>query len=180
MTAFARTPPAPDAAPASADDLRVAYPRTLARLVRGRNINPDTLLATDYLNHFNEIAMLVELVAEMPECLEDVREWQPKSYVEHFRDSGFSDKALAILAYENCPDRYRLPFEETVACMNRVIDSGCARLEAAAAADDGAGLAAAAAALLEDLHRLMARANAIIHGTQHTVGQIDVDRILGE
>ena len=29
--------------------------------VRGKNINEETLLATDYLNHFNEIIMLFDI-----------------------------------------------------------------------------------------------------------------------
>ena len=62
----------------------IGFPRTLRRLVQGKNIHQDTLLATDYLNHFNEIVMLLELVADMPDCLEDALEWQPKSYEDHF------------------------------------------------------------------------------------------------
>ncbi len=38
--------------------------------VRGTNINEQTLLATDYLNHFNEIAMMLEMIPDMPEFLE--------------------------------------------------------------------------------------------------------------
>jgi len=35
--------------------------------VAGKNINEKTLLATDYLNHFNEIIMLIELVPDLVE-----------------------------------------------------------------------------------------------------------------
>ena len=59
--------------------------------IKGTNIDERTLLATDYLNHFNEIVMLLELVPDLPDCLEDAKEWRPKSYAEHFRDSGFVD-----------------------------------------------------------------------------------------
>ncbi len=169
----------PTIAEAPADGAGAGYPRTLARLVQGRNINPQTLLATDYLNHFNDISMLLELVPEMPECLEDVRDWRPKTYVEHFRDSGLSDKDLAIFAYENCPDCYRQPFEDTVARMNALVESGRDRLEAAAATGDAAGLAAVAVALSQDLRRLMDVANAIIHGFRGIVDQAEVDRIMG-
>src|SRR3546814_7715400 len=60
---------------------------TYRLLVRGKNINQNTLLATDYLNHFNEIIMLLEMVPSMPECYRDAVEWRPKSYAQHFRDS---------------------------------------------------------------------------------------------
>lgn len=45
----------------------------------GSNLDPKTLLATDYLNHFNEIVMLLEMIPDMPDILEDAKEWQPKS-----------------------------------------------------------------------------------------------------
>src|SRR3546814_1723486 len=44
------------------------YTGTYRLLVRGKNINQNTLLATDYLNHFNEIIMLLEMLPSMPEC----------------------------------------------------------------------------------------------------------------
>ena len=59
--------------------------------VKGKNINEQTLLATDYLNHFNEIVMLIEMVPDMPECLDDILEWTPKSYTQHFEDSSFTE-----------------------------------------------------------------------------------------
>ena len=42
-----------------------------AARLRAANINPHTGLATDYLNHFNEAVMLLEMVPDMPECAED-------------------------------------------------------------------------------------------------------------
>ncbi len=45
-----------------------------AALLRAANINPRTGLATDYLNHFNEAIMLLEMVPDMPECAEDFLE----------------------------------------------------------------------------------------------------------
>ncbi len=91
-----------------------SHSRTLARLVKGKNINEETLLATDYLNHFNEIVMLLDMVPTMPECLDDAKAWAPKSYEAHFRDSAFADKDLAILAYLNAPPKFRVPFDITV------------------------------------------------------------------
>jgi hypothetical protein len=64
------------------------------------NINSSTGLATDYLNHFNEAIMLLEMLLEMPECREDFFAWQPMSYGQHFAASKFKDRELAIAAYE--------------------------------------------------------------------------------
>jgi len=40
------------------------------------NINPNTGLATDHLNHFNEAIMLLEMVVELPDCIADLNAWQ--------------------------------------------------------------------------------------------------------
>lgn len=47
--------------------------------VEGTNICDASLLATDYLNHFNEVVMLIGMIPDMPECLDDAREWRPKT-----------------------------------------------------------------------------------------------------
>jgi len=64
------------------------------------NLSPRTGLATDYLNHFNEVAMMIGMLAELPEAAEEVLAWEPCSYLEHFRRSGFRDRELAQAAYE--------------------------------------------------------------------------------
>jgi hypothetical protein len=37
-------------------------------------------LATDYLSHFNEAIMLLDLVSTVPECLPDLTAWGPMSF----------------------------------------------------------------------------------------------------
>ena len=125
-----------------ASDNGAGFTGTYRLLVRGKNINENTLLATDYLNHFNEIIMMLEMIPSMPDCYEDCLEWQPKSYADHFRDSGFSDAELAILAYENAPTNYRQAFDATVEQMDRLI--GDAMPQDQSADRPGRGRAAAA------------------------------------
>ena len=79
---------------------RLATARPARRLLRAANINPRTGLATDYLNHFNEAIMLLEMIPDMPECAEDFLTWRPLSYAEHFTASNFKARDLAIEAYE--------------------------------------------------------------------------------
>lgn len=110
-----------------ADDLALWRAR-----VRDANINDTSLLATDYLNHFNEVVMLIEMVADMPECLDDVRDWRPKSYQDHFADSSFSDKDLAIDAYDHAPAEFRDRLELTVDQINRLVALSIERLDAGA------------------------------------------------
>lgn len=83
------------------------------------NIHPDTRLATDYLNHFNEVVMLVDMLPMMPDCAPDVVAWQPCSYVDHFRASHFKERDLAIAAYATVEPARRAAFERTVADIDR-------------------------------------------------------------
>jgi len=85
----------------------------------GTNVNAVSLLATDYLNHFNEALMLAELVLDMPDMLDDFTNWSPRHYKDHFRQSGIADKELAIEAYDISPQEYRVPFDSTVTKLNK-------------------------------------------------------------
>jgi hypothetical protein len=43
--------------------------------LQGTNINGTKLLTTDYLSHFNEGIMLIEMAPDMPDIIEDVLAW---------------------------------------------------------------------------------------------------------
>jgi hypothetical protein len=86
----------------------------------GTNVNPTTLLTTDYLNHFNEIIMLLELVPAAPSQFSaELADWEHESYEEHFTHSGFRDKELAIVCYRNAPEEVRRAFDSSVADMEQ-------------------------------------------------------------
>jgi len=85
------------------------------------NINPRTGLATDYLNHFNEAIMLLEMIPDIPECFEDFLEWQPMSYCEHFAASNFKARELAISAYEESDPAIRAEFDNITAAMTSIL-----------------------------------------------------------
>lgn len=85
------------------------------------NIHPETLLATDYLNHFNEVVMLIDMLPEMPDCAPDVVDWQPRSYLDHFRASRFKERDLAIAAYAAVDPARRQAFETTVGAIDRAL-----------------------------------------------------------
>jgi len=71
-----------------------------ARRFGAANINPATGLASDYVNHFNEAIMLLEILPSCPDCRDDFLAWRATSYAEHFAGSPFKDRALAIAAYD--------------------------------------------------------------------------------
>src|ERR1700681_292064 len=79
-----------------------------AAQLRAANINPRTGLATDYLNHFNEAIMLLEMIPDMPECAEDFLSWRPLSYAQHFTASNFRARDLAISAYNSADEHIRV------------------------------------------------------------------------
>ncbi|HLX13671.1 MAG TPA: hypothetical protein VKS24_00510 [Bradyrhizobium sp.] len=98
-------------------------PEAQARLaeLRAANINPRTGLATDYLNHFNEAIMLLEMVPDMPECAEDFLGWRPLSYAEHFTASNFKARDLAIAAYDSADGRIRTEFDNITSAMTSIL-----------------------------------------------------------
>lgn len=145
--------------------------------VQGTNISAQSLLATDYLNHFSEIVMLLELVADMPDCIDELRAWHPRDYCEHFRDSAFPDRALAIEAYAHVPPRFKMPFEETLTHLHALVAMTVARLDEAAAA--GTPLNEIARTASHRLQRLMDHASAVIHGSERGLDQAEIDALLG-
>jgi hypothetical protein len=92
-----------------------------AAVLRAANINPRTGLATDYLNHFNEAVMLLEMIPDMPECADDFLEWRPLSYAEHFRASNFRARDLAISAYNSADEHIRVEFDNITSAMTSIL-----------------------------------------------------------
>lgn len=135
------------------------------------NINTATLLATDYLNHFNEITMLIGLVGDMPDMVDELGVWQPASYEEHFERSTFKGKALAIAAYEAAQPSVRQKFVEVVEEMNSAILSTIARLKKADP-EDYHRIAANGDRLFRPL---IARASGVIHGVE-----LDANLLVGD
>ncbi len=92
-----------------------------AAMLRAANINPRTGLATDYLNHFNEAVMLLEMIPDMPECAEDFLAWKPLSYAEHFTATNFKARDLVIEAYETADPSIRERFDHITKTMTDIL-----------------------------------------------------------
>lgn len=130
------------------------------------NINPHTGLATDYLNHFNEVVMMLEMLPAMPDCAEDVLAWQPLSYEDHFEASCFKEKGLAIEAFHAAPPPVRRALRDVVATLDTAVCEKQGRLRAASEMETGIEDLAATLAMetVEEIKPLIANASAIIHG----------------
>jgi len=163
---------------APADD--AAGLAAVCKRAKGSNVGEQTLLATDYLNHFNEIVMTIEMIPDMPELLEEAKAWAPKSYPDHFRDSTIADRDLAIEAYAYVPAQYKEPFETTIAQINSLIAISIKRLERDMEKDNPGLVRENAVALSRVIQRLMDTAGAIIHGSVKTLDQSEIDNLLGE
>jgi hypothetical protein len=137
--------------PVNADEARLA----------DANINPATGLATDYLNHFNEAIMLLEMMSACPDCLGDFLGWRPMSYRQHFEASRFKGRELAIAAYEAADAGPRECLDALAGTMTAMLEATRAAMNAGLPAATAGSLAGHAAAWLKPL---VARAGAVING----------------
>src|ERR1700742_4392872 len=131
-----------------------------ARLAQA-NINPATGLATDYLNHFNEAIMLLEMLAKSPACIDDLMEWRPLTYREHFVASNQKHRELAIAAYETAEPFARERLDELTAAMNAILTAAREALRFDPSNPVAGGFAQDVAARVKPL---VARAGAVING----------------
>jgi hypothetical protein len=137
------------------------------------NINPRTGLATDYLNHFNEAIMLLEMIPDMPECSEDFLAWCPLSYCEHFMASNFRARDLAISAYEAADPDIRAEFEQITDTMTSILSAVGSAMREASQDTTRAKLAEQAIGWLKPL---VSAAGGVINGGS----EADVDSIMSQ
>ena len=145
--------------------------QTRAARLRAANINPRTGLATDYLNHFIEAIMLLEMIPDMPECAEDFLGWQPLSYREHFTASNFKGRDLAIEAYDSADAIIRTEFENITSTMTSILTAVGAAMREVRQDKTRATLAEQATGWVKPL---VALAGGIINGG----AEADVDYIM--
>lgn len=143
--------------------------------LREANVNPATGLATDYLNVFNEALMLISLVGESPELLDELADWKPASYEEHFRGSGFQHRDVVIAAYEAAEPLLRSDFDRAARELCGSVDAAVTRLSALH--DTRQPLAEAAQELMDQLQAEIARLSAMINGGGVSSSQDAIDAL---
>ncbi|MBI3699302.1 MAG: hypothetical protein HY242_02500 [Afipia sp.] len=142
------------------------------RVLREANINPNTGLATDYLNHFNEAIMLLEMIPDLPECAEDFLGWQPASYRDHFAASNFKARELAISSYDSTDPALRAEFDNLTGTMTSILSAVGAAMREAKQDRTRAILAQQATGWVKPLVTL---AGSLINGSGNSA---DVDSIM--
>lgn len=82
-------------------------------------INPYSGIANDFLNHFNEIFLLVEnLPMLLPEMVDELIEWKPLTYSEYFNRSRLPGSAFALQRYAAMEPEARAYFDDHVTQLN--------------------------------------------------------------
>lgn len=135
------------------------------------NINPETGLATDYLNHFNELEMLLEMAPSMPDCVEDISAWEPRDYPAHFEATNYPGKEIAIAAY--LETEIRPEFDTLIKALSDTLEG--LRTDVLTAACDGSiPIPNVTDALNEGVRPLIAMAGALING-KVSAADINID-----
>lgn len=126
--------------------------------LKGANVNPETGLATDYLNHFNEAVMLLDMAGDMPELAEELLEWEPVSYEQHYIRTNYHGTETVIGAWKAAPHSVRAYFETLISGLDNALE------EAKLYVRDGE-TDKAIALKSEDIEPLLAAARACVNGS---------------
>jgi hypothetical protein len=133
------------------------------------------VLSTDYLNRYGEALMLIEMASMDPSVVDDLRQWKPLSYREHFTGSSLRCAAGALHAHDQLSPTQALAFDSLCSAMNRLIETVIIVItEIGTEADAMAVVEVATTAF----HNLLARATAFINSGGSTASaQFDNDAL---
>lgn len=85
-------------------------------------------LSTDFLNHYSEALMLIEMAGADESFVADLQSWQSRSYREHFRASPLRCAASALAAYDRVDPARARTFEDVCLAMTRLVQTVTALL----------------------------------------------------
>lgn len=127
---------------------------------------PPPGLSNDYLNHYSEVLMLIEMAAADPEIRCELARWRPLDYRSYFAASPLRRADEALAAYEALPQARRLAFETMTGAMDELAQAAIASLAKPGAAEDSARVAEATA---PSLRRLIDRAANFLNSGGETI-----------
>ncbi len=149
----------------SARDIVVSSDVSFDQVSQGyTGINPNTGLANDFLNQYNEIIMLIECLPLDLEAIDVIQEWRPLSYVEHFKASGFADTEKVLEAYARAPAGNKQRFGTILNDLNHMLSGVLSDFVSAAKteAGDGTSLLSCSLALATEIRAQAQALRAII------------------
>ncbi len=144
------------------------------------SLNPRTHLSTDFLNQFNEIAMILEMLTDWPEGLDDLKTWQPCGYEEHFLKSGFHDADAVIAAYQNTACRIRNRFDAQIRELDGMIKIGLKSLLKASEQGINRSVCEAGRALAIEVQDAIMRLSRIINTSTSGADQKQIDDMIAD
>ena len=115
MTSAANT--TTEAAGASVPE-RAGQPPGQGCAAEGADSGASSGLSNDFLNHYSEVLMLIEMAPHDPDIAADLNDWQPMSYPDYFSASPLRRSAAALAAYEALPPARRQAFEQLTGAMD--------------------------------------------------------------
>jgi len=132
-------------------------------------VSPNSGIANDYLNHFNEIYLLIEnLPALLPEMIDELLDWRPISYREHFLESSLPGREHALEIYESLDPAFRKDFEGMIGLLDAIVLKSIAIISAARNTDgslDPDGIDVVCEELAADMRIVLERtADLVNHG----------------
>jgi hypothetical protein len=86
-------------------------------------------LSNDYLNHYSEALMLIELAASDSESAADLAAWRPLGYRVYFENSLLRRAPTALAAYDALPAERRLAFEALTGAMDKLATTAILALQ---------------------------------------------------
>jgi hypothetical protein len=87
----------------------------------GNLVNPNSGIANDFLNQYNEVLLLVEnFPVLLPEMVEELLAWKPKTYEEYFTSSPLPGSDIAIRLYHTLDRVFRKRFETQMCRINKL------------------------------------------------------------
>jgi hypothetical protein len=85
-------------------------------------VNPQSGVANDYLNHFNEILLLIEnLPVLLPEMVDEMLAWKPIGYREYFSSSPLPGSKLTLEIYDTLDENFKKDFESMIELLDKIV-----------------------------------------------------------
>lgn len=145
--------------------------------VVGTNIDPRSLLSTDYFNHFNSVIMLFGMLPDAPELLDDIDSWEFLNYIDHFKTSNLDFSQLAIEAYEFSPQNLRDQFNRKAEEIRIFIEVSRLGLRRLMENGDKDRFGDMAMRVSHELQLMVDAGGAIVHGNDGSLNQSAIDKM---
>lgn len=145
----------------------IAPPRasgaSFPRLVSG--IDEATGFASDFLNQFNEVVMLLDCIATGDGyAVDDLLEWRPRGYAAHFAAGRLAGRMRIVRAYRMAPGSARQRLDSMARELSAVVMAGGRFIAACRRARADDSIAPLARHLASDVRRRLAALDSLVHG----------------